>query len=209
MRPDEKSALDRIQRDRNLESNIKTGLGTAATLGAGSAIAGLGSKIAPFLSEYIPVDLAVKGISRVSPKMGNFLKKGMEKGLNVKDGINFLKDKFSSPESLQEKPKDNRNIIQQYSDELHTFIDNAVKSGESPTKVGGTARQDPKFKKIIEKIEKDHQTPWPNIIDSIYRNSNQPEQPQSPQQAQPNGAVQQKGNTDQAIMAALEKILSM
>ena len=207
MRPDERSSQDRIKRDEDLERNIKRTALTGASLGAGSAALGLGSKIAPFLSEYIPVDLAVKGISKISPKMGSFLKKGMSQGLNIKDGINFLKDKFSQTEqeSQSQNAPDNRNIIQQYSDELHSFLDSEIKKGRDPIEAGALAQLNNKFKKPITALEKDHKTNFSSILQSVYGGGQQAiNQPQQSSQ-QP----QQNGNTDQALMAALEKILSM
>jgi len=57
-------------------------------------IAGI-KKILPFLDDYIPDDLALKGISKVSPKIGSFLKRGLTKGLPLAGGLQFLRSQFS------------------------------------------------------------------------------------------------------------------
>ena len=85
MRPDERAASSTIEREENSKRNIGRGIKTVASLGLAATGAGLSSRIIPFLSEHIPTDLAIKGISKVSPKVGEFLQKGMSKGLNVKE----------------------------------------------------------------------------------------------------------------------------
>lgn len=58
-------------------------------------------KLIPFLDEYIPEDLALKGISKVSPKIGSFLKKGLSKGLPLAGGLQFLRSQFSGSPDIQ------------------------------------------------------------------------------------------------------------
>jgi hypothetical protein len=52
------------------------------------------NKILPFLNEYIPEELALKGINKVSPKIGSFLQKGLASGLPIAGGLAFLKDQL-------------------------------------------------------------------------------------------------------------------
>jgi len=58
-------------------------------------------KLIPFLDEYIPEDLALKGIAKVSPKIGSFLKKGLSKGLPLAGGLQFLRSQFSGSPEIQ------------------------------------------------------------------------------------------------------------
>src|SRR6185312_10659550 len=101
----------------------------------------------------------------------------------------------------QEPPKESRNIIQQYSPELHQFIDQEVRKGHKPIEAGAIAQADKRFKDIISKLTKDHQTPWSNILESVYGGGEQALPPQNPQQPQ-----QQSGQGQQALMAILQKI---
>lgn len=218
LRPDERAAASEIERDRKLKSNLSAVAKTAVGLGTAAFGAGLSARIAPFLSEYITPDLAVKGISKISPKLGNFLKQGQQMGMDVKEGINFLKDKM-------DKPKEGRNIIQQYSDELYSFLDQNIKSGKKIVEAVAAADMDPKFKKIVNKIEQDHKTPFTNIAQSIFKenegsqtSSSQMQPQKSPgtinqllQQSQgmQQSQGQQANNVDQALMAAMQKILQM
>lgn len=200
-RPDEQATQSEIDRqqsaDRNLKGALKTGAkiaGTAATFGA-AASTGLGARILPFLSEYIPTDLALKGISKVSPGLGDFLKKGMSKGLSLKDGLDFIKNQINSGKSEGQNAKDSRNIIEQYSPELHQFIDQEIKNGRPAIQAAAIAQNDKKFTGVINKLTKDHKTPWSNIVEGIYGGQGQaPPQGQAPQQKQ----SQQQGQAEQA-----------
>lgn len=100
LRPDELTSQERITRNENFDKNVKRG--TTAAIG----LAGLSSSILPFLNENIPSQLAMKAINKFSPKLGSFLKNGMEQGLNIKEGFKFLKEKFSPEEQAEENPKE-------------------------------------------------------------------------------------------------------
>ena len=111
---------------------------------------------------------------------------------------------------------DQKNPIQQHSDELHAFLDNEIKKGRQPLEAGALAQLQPKFKKVIKKLEEDHKTPFSSILQSIYGEGEQqskaalqpqPEQAQSMQQGQPQPG--QQGNGDQDLIAAFQKILQM
>ncbi len=215
LRPDEKAAQayiekSQMQNDR-AKSLIKTGVNLATGIGgAGLAAKGansLSSKIGPFINKYIPTDMAIKGISKVSPEIGRLLKKGMEQGLDIQDGLDFIKEKM---QPKQEPAKENRNIIQQYSPELHQFLDQEIKNGRSPIQAGAIAQADKRFSATINKLMKDHKTPWSSIIESIYGNGQtaqvaQQTQPQaqSPQQNQPMKSQAQSGQQGDPLFQAL------
>lgn len=201
LRPDELAANAEMQREKNLGRGVKT----AAALGATALSSGLSSRILPFINQFISPDLAIRGISKVSPKIGDFLKKGQEQGLNIEEGLNFVKEQFQP----KEHAKENRNIIQQYSPELHEFLDQEIKKGRKPIEAGALAQNDKRFSKIIEKLSKDHKTPWSNILESVYGDmqKNQPSTPQAqPSMTQTAPNQQQPGQGQQALMAMLQKL---
>lgn len=70
MRPDEIANRSEIERDERFRSGVSSALGTGMTVAGGVSMA----RVLPFLSQYVPVDLAMKGISKVSPQLGDFLK---------------------------------------------------------------------------------------------------------------------------------------
>ncbi len=76
MRPDERAKQSQIDRENTFKGNVNRGVSAAASAGAGAASAALASRVMPFLSEYIPADLAMKGINKVSPQLGSFLQRG-------------------------------------------------------------------------------------------------------------------------------------
>lgn len=56
-------------------------------------------KIVPFLNEHIPEDLAVKGLNKISPKLGGFLKKGIASGLPIASGLEFIRNGLTKSSS--------------------------------------------------------------------------------------------------------------
>jgi hypothetical protein len=209
LRPDEQAAESEIRKAKNRTNELRGGLQTAATFGTAALGKNAILKVLPFLSEYIPEDLSLKGISKVVPKLGDFLKNGMNQGLSLKSGLDFLKKEISNmkeetkePEK-KEQPKENRNIIEQYSPELHEFIKNEVTKGRPVIEAGALAQNNQKYKNIIKKIEGDHKTNWSAILESIYgggqysRTVNPPQTQNNPQQA---------GQGQQALMAIMQKI---
>ncbi len=171
MRPDEEASEAYINRDKKFRQNVKTGIGTAASIAGTAGLGGLASKVMPFLNQYVPMGLAMQGINKVAPKLGEFLKRGQSMGLDIKEGMEFIKGKL--------EPKDERNVIQKYSPELHQFIDQKIKGGKNYLQAGAEAIKDPKFSKVIKKIEQENKTGWWKIMDSIY-GGNEEEEAEEP-----------------------------
>jgi hypothetical protein len=200
LRPDEMATQSEIKKAKGRTDELRSGVETAASFGTAALGGKVVSKILPFLSQYIPEDLAFKGINKVMPGLGNFLKNGMKQGLSLKSGLDFLKEEIGKK---SEQPKEDRNIIQQYSPELHQFIDQEVKKGRSPLEAGALARN--KFGQIIDKITKDHKTEWSNILESVYGGQGQAQPSQTTQTTQQPQSGQ-GGPGQQALMAILQKI---
>lgn len=191
LRPDEEATYSEIERNKGgLSKSIKT----AANIGLTATGLGISSKIAPFLSPLIPKDLALKGISKLSPKLGDFLKKGLEQGLNLGDGLDFIKDNMGGKQNTPEPTKQNGNIIEQYDPELFTYIKDRIGKGIPILQAGEKAKDHPRFANAIKKLEKDHKTPWASILQSVFGGQGQ-EQPQ-----------QQGGQGQQALMAILQQV---
>jgi hypothetical protein len=186
----------------------ETGLDIASTglkYGGGAA---LFKRILPLLSKYVPEDLAKKGLNKINPGFGKFIDKAESEGSDFEEIKDFIKQK--GEETLeQEKPKENRNIIEQYSPELHQFISEQVKSGRRPIEAGAIAQNYKKFSDVIKKLSKDHKTNWSSIIESVYgtEESAQPSQAQQPQN-DPMQAQQQAQNQSQGIGKGEQAILN-
>ncbi len=201
LRPDEQVTESEIRKAQGRSNELKSGLQIGASLGTASLGKAAASKILPFLSEHIPTDLAFKGINKVVPGLGNFLKNGMSQGLSLKSGLDFLKKEFTK------QPQDNRNIIEQYSPELHQFLQGEIQKGRQPIEAGALAQLKKEFKDPIEKLTKDHKSPFSALLQTVYggQEQNQPQQ-QMQQQAQSQG---QQGMSDQQILQKISETLKL
>lgn len=214
LRPDEKAAQSEIEREKRFDTSIKKGTKAAVGLGTAALGAQVSSKIMPFLNKYIPADLAVKGISKISPKIGEYLKKGKAMGLDIDEGLDFIRSKMEKPTENQqeeENPQQNLSVIEQYSAPLYEYIKKLIENGSSPAEAAAKSKKflDKKQLEIINKIEKDHKTDWLNIVESIFgkgETAHPQQQMQGMQQTQPQQAPQQSGQGQQALMAILQKI---
>lgn len=160
MRADEEANIDEIERDSRFRNTLKKGVGTAATIATAIPVVGAAAKVIPWLSKYIPKDLAMKALNKVSPGVANFLKRGESMGLNVEEGMQYVKDQISPTK------KEESNIIEQYSPELFSFMDQEIKKGTSLAKASSEASK--KYKDIINRIEKDHKTSWIDILEKVF-----------------------------------------
>lgn len=175
-------------------------LKTAASIGLTGAGAALASKALPFLSEYIPSELAMKGLSKVSPKLGKFVQEGLSLGKSFDEIKEFVGSQLSP--ALQNEQEQKPNILQQYSPELFGFIQEEVKKGRTPMQGAGLAKLSGKFGQVIKQMENDHKMPYSSIIESVF-GEEEPQQPSQPQQQMA------QGNGDEALMAAIQKIMQM
>lgn len=221
-RPDEQARDAEIERFDRLGNYGNAALG-AAELAGGAAIgaSALGSgkylsNIFPFLNRYVPQDLALKGISKVSPKVGEFLKAGMSSGLTLDSGLDFLRNSVGSSgedESAVDAMKDNP--IWRFSKKLASFVEDAFKTGHTLDEVFGMATSPGnKFQKEIRHVEKSIGMPFRDLLRSIYggpkRNSrNQPPARAVQGREQQTGTMppqQQSGQGSQALMQILGQI---
>lgn len=230
LRSDERANLAEIERDEQFRGNVGKAIGTGVSLATASAGGHFASKVMPFLSKYIPAGLALKGINKVNPKLGAFLSKGQEMGLDLQEGLDFVKEKFQGQKETKKPAKESRNIIEQESPELHQFLEQEIAKGRPPLHAGAIAQNDKRFSEVIKRLSKKHKIDWSNILESIYGQETkalpqnqvqqsaltqeamnpQGSQPQRPpsaeQQAQTQPQQAQPGQGQQALMAMLQKL---
>ncbi len=211
--------------NRQAQAPLKT-LKKAGSLIAGGAIAG---RIIPFLSKHIPGELMRKGISKIEPRLGKFIEGALNNGYDLDDVRSFIGDKFSpkQEENPQEQSQENP-VIKQAKDfetnypDIVQALTSHINNGRSPQEAAAILKQSTPLSKKIKKIEKDT---GKNFVDFIVEmmggnQSSQMQQPQQmqaqgtpgtpqPQQQAPQQMQQPQNNNDQAIMAALDKILKM
>jgi|ERR1700754_1213178 len=183
-------------------------IGTAA-FGGSSLI----NRILPLLSEYVPEELAKKGIAKVSPKLGQFVESATNLGHDFYEVRDFIRGKAAEQEEESKNAKiDKRNIIEQYSPELHQYISEEIQKGRAPLEAGALASLQEIFKEPIKKITKDHKAPFASIIETIYGPGQGQSQSQGApqqmggQQMQPPGQGGQGGQGKAALLQTMQEI---
>lgn len=221
MRPDEEALEAEQERAENFNANLKKGVKTAANVVTTAAGIGATAKVLPFLSQYITPDVALKGISKVSPKLGGFLKRGMEQGLNLQDGLNFIKDnitgkpeKQSMTSGLQDQFKQEygsaiQDFIANFSPDLDAFLKKQIKAGRTPFEAGALARAQG-FEGVIKEMEQSTKFKFSDILAKIFGMEPPQGQGMGPAQA-PQQAAQpsQAGQGDQMLSAAIDKLMKL
>ena len=181
--------------------------GTIASTGFALASGtGIANRAMALLSPYVPDNLATKGLAKIDSRFGKFIDAAQSMGQPLNVIKDFIKEKISEP------AKEERNIIQQYSPELHQFISDQVKSGVSPIKAatmairGALGKQ---FGGAISKLIKDHKISFPELVEQIYGNGQmaqpQQQQPMQGQQAQQGQQGQPQGGIDPGVAQIIQQ----
>lgn len=178
---------------------LKAGASLAAT--GGSAIAGgkILSKVMPFLNSYIPQELAVKGLSKIDPRFGNFIDKALSAGKSFDEIKEFIKEK--TDQGSEEQLKSPLDTLMGLSPELTEVIREQIQKGQTPQAAAAYAKIHPKSSKHVDKIEKELKEDFIDYIGRLFGQTSQ--QPQKPQQQTTQGT---QGQGQQALMAILQKI---
>lgn len=221
-RPDELANLSEIERDKKTRSRIQRGVGTAATLAASFGYGKLAQKVLPYLSNAIPLNVAMNGLEKLSPEIAGFLKKGQKMGLDINEGMEFVKDILREKTSSEEK-KEPSSIFEQLlegfsvdqldpqSQKLLGFYKAIADKLESK----GKNIKDPAFTRLKKKIKKLFKGK-PAFLDvEMSRDMGQNQmdvsqgvsevQPQQPQEGMQNPGM---GPGQRALMDILQKIQS-
>jgi hypothetical protein len=211
-------ASEEISRQANAPLNIAKNVGGLASAGATAYFGGAAiNRVLPFLSKYIPEELAIKGLNKIDPRFGKFINKAMAAGQTFDEVKDLIGSKIEEGAEQSMPAKESRNIIEMYSPELHQFIQEQIQSGRSPLEAGALATLDKKggkgFKGIIDKIVKDNKAPWAAILQTIYgqgqmaqQQSQQQPQQAPPTQGQPQQVQQGNAKWDQ-IANSLQNLL--
>lgn len=211
-------------------------LKNAGLTALGGGIAAAGSKalnklipaVGALINNYVPENLSRAGLTKIDPRFGKFIQGALDEGYTYDELREFIGDKIEKSE-VYRSSKENKNIIEQYSPELHSFISEEIKKGRPTLQAGALAQLNDKFKKVIKKIEEDHKTSFSAILQSSYgegtskgmskeeatkrflgrKKSNLPNE--LIQQFEGRyGPIEQQGQTgpgQQALMATMQKIM--
>ncbi len=194
LRPDELASESEIRKAKTRTGDVRSILETASSFGTAGIGAKAASKILPLINQYIPEDLALKGINKIMPNVGNFLKQGMKQGLSLKSGLDFLKQNLQPQQ--QDQPQEDP-IIKQAKDFETSYPDiikalmAKINEGQPPEAAAAILKNSAPFSQKIKKIEKDT---GKNFIDFILEmmGGNTSSQMQKPNQGQsiPGGSAE-------------------
>lgn len=198
-------ASQEINRQQAAPGKLVKGLtSTALQVGSGAAIL---NKIMPFFNSHIPQDLAIKGLSKVNPTLGKFVEASIDNGYTLDDVKNFISQK-SDTETPKKPAKEDRNIIQQYSDQLYDFLKNEIAGGRMVLEAGARAKKNPEFQNVINKIEKDHKTSFSDILRSIFGQGEYSLPSQNPPSQVQSQSNQNASSANDKLMQMLDKFSS-
>lgn len=209
-------------------------------------------KILPLLNKFIPESVAIKGLTKVNPKFGEFISKATAAGYATNEALGFIRNQLGpiegqglradelagltrikqsqAPEQFgkaalrtgigattaglvptvlssmfegqgeQKEAGMQEDVKSKYPD-FFRFIDGEIKQGRNPAEAAAVANVQG-YSKTISDIQKETGMNIEDYLASLYgQNQQAGQQQQSPQS--------QQGNIDQALMDALQKILSM
>ena len=137
---------------------------TAASIGGAVAGGALASRALPFLNNLVPSALAVKALNKIDPRFGAFFQKAVDNGKTIDEAREFIKEKAEG----SGKAPDKRNIIEQYSPGLFSFIKEKIGKGVPILKAAQEAAKNPEYKEAIQKMIKDHKVGFNEILSSIF-----------------------------------------
>jgi len=219
LRPDELANLSEIERDRRIRSKVKQGASAALTAAGGIGASGLGlgygkiaEKLMPLLSEALPLNVAMEGIKKVSPKIGRFLERGQGMGLDIQEGMEFVKEQFNK-KAENESQTIFQEIIADYPVESLDeegqkqlrFLENVANQLEQK----GKDITDPGFKKIKKKVSDLFKGKSGIMMQEMARSADMQQEianqaePMQPQQGQ---MVSGMGPGQKALMDILQRI---
>lgn len=183
-------ATDEIRKQGEIPLRaIKSAASVAGGLAGASALGSGVSRVLPLLSQYLPEDLATKGLSKIDPRFGTFIDKAKSAGQSFDQIKEFIADKAMNGD---EKQPEGKNIIQKYSDSLHQYLVEMINTGLSPREASIKVKKfvgPGKSMDAIKQIEKDYKTDFSDVVESIFGNG---EMAQNGQQSnQSKAALQQ------------------
>ena len=216
MQPYQEVTKETLRKKKAPYETAKNAVIAGVSFAGGVGLSRIASRITPFLSPYIAPELAKKGISKIDKGLGKFIDKSEQAGYDFDEIKDFIGQKISGEEPKQ--PEQKKNVIEQYSPELHQFLSEEIKKGRHPLEAGVLAQHDQKFSGAINKILKDHKTDWQTILQTVYGDQGEPtnykaqqqqaaqQQQQAAQQPQQQMQGQQQGQPSQGIQALMQSI---
>ncbi len=141
--------------------------------GTGLALAG----VVPFLSPHIPESLAIKGLNKISPRIGKFIDKSVKGGYGFDKIRDFLSDKIKTEEESFSIRKNHPELAQE--------IEAQIKRGMNPLQAGATILASTgKNQKTAHSIQKKTGRNFEDIVSEEFQPTTEQTQPQAQQPQQ-------------------------
>lgn len=152
----------------NLLKNAGLGVlaGGAATIGA-KATSKLVPAIGAMINRYVPDKVMEAGLNKIDPRFGTMISSALNSGYSLDEIREFLGQKLDESKE-QEPAKQEKNLIERYSPELHSFMLDQIKQGRNAYQAGAIASKEKKFADVIKKLQEENKLSWADIIDQIY-----------------------------------------
>lgn len=179
---------------------VPAAIGLGTTFAAGK----LASRVLPMLSQYVPQDLAIKGLNKIDPRFGKFIEKAIGAGESFDEIKDFIGGKAQEGAAIE-----NQNVIKKYDDKLHEFLKKNIEElGLTPAQAVGLIDIYPQHKKNIEKLEKDYKVPFISLVEQVYGKGEKGKQSQqqAPEQMQQQGTNPAREQLMQAMQALSQKL---
>ncbi len=169
-----KEASDEIRRQGELP---------VKAFGKGLGIAAGFSQVLPFLNSLIPEEISIKGLSKINPRLGGFVKKALKSGYGLDEIKSFIKEKGESSEEKQNAPFSIRKVNPRLAEEIET----TMSRGYDPLQTAAVISNSSRFSKDIKDIQKKTNRKIEDLISEEFQQAtggNSSPRQQNPQQSQ-------------------------
>lgn len=194
-----------------------TAAGSAAGYLGLSSVRGVLPKVQAFLSNFLPENISEKGLRSVDPRMSSFITAAQQSGYTFDEIKNLISQKVGNDQPSQAQPQaaqagTQKNPIEKIAPDLHAFMMQEIQKGRTPLQAGALAEMgvgNKSFGSAIQKLKKDLNLSWSQIVEDVYKSRTQPQAapaPAAPQPSAPAQAAPQVGQGQQALMQMLQQI---
>jgi len=192
-----------------------TAIGAATTLAGGGIASKVLQKAIPFLSSFISPEEAMKGLSKLDPRLKSFIGTAMENGKPFEEVRDFISDKID--QAIPKQSDKREKLDKTYSNFFEGVVKRYINEGLSPAQAAVKIKNTSSNKAFIKSMEQGYGMDLVDIIDSVFGSKAMalPEQeaqqtaPESQAALQKQAPMQQQqapGQGQQALMGILQKI---
>ncbi|HEY3526807.1 MAG TPA: hypothetical protein VGK47_11455 [Nitrososphaeraceae archaeon] len=197
--------------------NVGSGaIGAATTLAGGGIASKVLQKALPFLSSFISPEEAMKGLSKLDPRLKDFIGTAMENGKPFEEVKDFISNKID--QAIPKQSDKRERLDKTYGNFFQGVVKKLIDQGLSPAQAAVRVKSSTSSNKaFIKSMEEGYGMDLVDIIDSIFGSNSQalpevpaqqtaPESQAALQSQAPMQQQQAPGQGQQALMGILQKI---